>query len=123
MDINDAYAMLTSPSEPTRGASARLMHDEVERSRAVPPPPKQLAVAPPKPQPAPAPQPDKHKELRKLVMYAMVVTLGLAFHFVCSDWLTRYLSKAYLSEASEQIAKLCYPASVLAAIWCIRNMK
>lgn len=128
MDLSEAYATLASPSEPSRGASTRLMHDEVERTRATAVAPTLNQPAPQLPVPSKPPivqqqAPDKHKELRKLVIYAMVVTLGLAIHYVCHDWLTRYLSKAYLSESSEQLAKACYPACVIAAIWCIRNMK
>jgi hypothetical protein len=127
MDLHEAYSMM-SPSDPTRGQSARLVHEETERLRVSAP------VAQPLPLPpavvpmgqqkrAPAPPPDKYREARKIALYALIVALGLAFHHVAADWLTRYLEKAYLSENSEQVAKLCYPASVAALIWVLRTWK
>ena len=126
MDLNEAYSLML-PSEPSRGQSTRLVYDESERQRvsspaaALPLPP---AVIPPQTQQKKAaPPPDKYREARKIALYAFIIALGLALHFTASDWLTRYLSKAYLSDTSEQIAKVCYPASVAACIWIIKSWK
>lgn len=132
LGLEEAYSMMV-PSEPSRGASTRMVHDETERLRVAQPPAQPIPVAP-QPmqqsfsQPAarkavPAPAGDKARETRKILLYALIVLLGLAMHHVSSDWLAKYLSTAYLSDNSEQIAKLCYPASVAAGIWILRSWK
>lgn len=127
MDLNEAYSMM-SPSEPSRGASARMVHEETERLRVSAPP---TIPLPPAHQPASA-QPakpvaaasgDRHKEAKKIAVYALIVALGLALHHTALEWLTGYISKAYLSDNWEQIAKLCYPAMIAACIWIIRTHK
>ena len=133
ISLDEAYGPAQQPAEPTRGASARMVHEEIERTRvaavAAPAPPSAVILTPP-----PSSKPAKvavaesfdagtKRDLKKLVLYALVVTLGLALHYVCNDWLTQYLSKAYLSESSEQIAKICYPASIVAVMWIIRTWK
>lgn len=138
LELGEAYGIVPqAPSEPSRGASARMLHEEVERTRvaAVAAPPavvtlpaqplinnthvvatKQAVVSPVAPD-------NRWKDMKKLVLYALVVCLGLSLHYVLNDWLTRYISTAYLSESSEQLAKLCYPASILAVIWIVRSWK
>lgn len=129
LELGEAYGVTAQPAEPSRGASTRLVHDEAERLRlsaapAPPPPPPPQPAAPRSHAAAPPPPPaERCREMRKVLLYALVVALGLALHYVASDWLTRYLAKAYLSESSEQLAKLCYPAGVAAAIWALRNWK
>ena len=135
LDLGVAYGIVPqAPSEPSRGASARMLHEEVERTRvaAVAAPPSVVTLSA---QPlinnthvvakasaaAPVPAGDgRWKDMKKLVMYALVVCLGMALHYVCHDWLTRYISTAYLSESSEQLSKLCYPASIVATLWIVR---
>jgi len=138
-DLNEAYSLM-SPSEPSRGESTRMVYDEAERMRVSSPPTQPLPVAPITQAPlniaqpqvaaqmkakaaAAAAGPDRMREMRKILLYALIVLLGLALHHVLSDWLTRYLAKAYLSENAEQAAKLCYPACVLALIWILRTYR
>lgn len=138
LELGEAYGVVQQPQEPSRGASTRLVHEEAERLRvsappSVPLPPVQqppltVQLQPPAPrarQPAPAAPspPDRWREMRKVLLYALVVALGLALHHVASDWLTRYIAGAYLTESSEQLAKLCYPASVAASIWVLRTWR
>lgn len=138
LDLGEAYGTVPqAPSEPSRGASARMLHEEVERTRvatAVAPSHPAIVTLPAQPlinnthtvakQPVVAAAPDgRWKDMKKFLMYALVVCLGLSLHFVCNDWLTRYIATAYLSESSEQLAKLCYPASILAVLWIVRSWK
>lgn len=127
MDLHEAYSLM-SPSEPSRGASTRMVHEETERLRVAQPPAQPL---PPSPQPQQFNQParkpvlpvDKHREARKIALYALIIVLGLAIHHIASDWLTQYLAKAYLSENMEMVAKLCYPACIAALIWIVRTAR
>ena len=132
-DLSEAYSLM-SPSEPARGESTRMVYDEAERMRVSSPPTQPLPVAPIAPAPlniaqpqqrkaAATAAPDRMREMRKILLYALIVLLGLALHHVLSDWLTRYLAKAYLSENAEMAAKLCYPACVLALIWILRTYR
>jgi len=130
LGIDEAYSAML-PSEPSRGASTRLVHDEAERLRVSAPPAQPLPVVPqplqqgfaaPRAAAPPAPA-DKHREARKILLYALIVFLGLALHHVASEFLTKYLSTAYLSDNGELVAKLCYPASVAACIWILRKWK
>lgn len=138
LELGEAYGIVPqSPSEPSRGASARMLHEEVERTRVaevVKPTVPAVVTLPSQPlinnthviakqQVAVVAPDNRWKDMKKLVLYALVVCLGLALHYVLNDWLTRYISTAYLSESSEQLAKLCYPASILAVLWIIRSWK
>lgn len=125
MDLHEAYSLM-SPSEPSRGASTRLVHEETERLRVAQPPAQPLPTQPhPLNQAArkPVVVVDKYREARKIGLYALIIVLGLSIHHVASDWLTQYLAKAYLSENMEVVAKLCYPASIAALIWIVRTTK
>lgn len=129
LGLEEAYSMMM-PSEPSRGASTRMVHDETERLRVSQPPAQPLPVmAQPMQQQAPAKRAvaaapvDKYREARKILQYALIIVLGLALHHVSSEWLAKYLTTAYLSENGELVAKLCYPASVAACIWILRTWK
>lgn len=127
MDLHEAYSLM-SPSEPSRGASTRLVHEETERLRVSQPPAQPLPIQQ-QPQQFNAAQrkaavmPDKYREARKIALYALIIVLALALHHVASDWLTQYLAKAYLSDNMEMAAKLCYPACIAALIWIVRTSK
>lgn len=127
LGLDEAYSMM-QPAEPSRGASTRLAHDETERLRVSAPPAQPLPVQPqPMQQGFARPAAPKKAastasaELRKYMLYALIIALGLALHHVASELLGKYLATAYLSENGELIAKLCYPASVAAAIWVLRS--
>jgi hypothetical protein len=62
----------------------------------------------------------RRREMIKVTVMVLMVTAALATHSVFSDFLTEYLASAYLSPSWERVAKLCYPASVLATIWCLK---
>ncbi len=119
--------MMQQPAEPSRGASTRLTHDETERLRVSAPPAQPLPVAPQPMQqgfaarPAAKKAPAATQELRKYLLYALIIALGLALHHVFSEMLAKYLSTAYLSETGELVAKLCYPACLGACIWILRT--
>jgi hypothetical protein len=63
------------------------------------------------------------KDMLKMLSLALIVAAGLAFHHVFLDFLTEYLDGARLTYWNEKVAKLCYPAIVLAIIWCIKSVK
>jgi hypothetical protein len=58
----------------------------------------------------------------KMLSLALIVAAGLAFHHVFLDFLTEYLDGAP-DFIERKVAKLCYPAIVLAIIWCIKSVK
>jgi hypothetical protein len=62
----------------------------------------------------------KRKDMMKVVVMVLMITAALATHSVLSDFLGEYISSAYLSTGGERVAKLCYPASVLAAVWVLK---
>lgn len=62
----------------------------------------------------------RRRDMVKVVVMVLMVTAALASHSVLSDFLSEYLASAYLSPGWERVAKACYPASVLAAIWCLK---
>ena len=63
------------------------------------------------------------KDMMKMLTLALIIASGLAFHHVFLDFLNEYLEGARLSYWNEKITKLCYPAIVLALIWCLKSMK
>lgn len=62
----------------------------------------------------------RRRDMVKVVIMVLMVTVALATHSVLADFLAEYLASAYLSPGAERVAKLCYPASLLAAIWCLK---
>jgi hypothetical protein len=62
----------------------------------------------------------RRRDMVKVVIMVLMVTVALAAHSVLSEFLAEYLASAYLSPGMERVAKLCYPASLMAAIWCLK---
>jgi hypothetical protein len=63
------------------------------------------------------------REMLRMLTMALIVTTGLAFHNVLLEFLVEYTAGAKLTYWNDKVAKLCYPAIVMAAIWCIKSAK
>ena len=62
----------------------------------------------------------KKWDVVKLVCLSMVVLLAISMDKVVTHYLTSYISKAYLSDNQELLARLGYPVAVLLTLWIIK---
>jgi hypothetical protein len=136
--LDDAYTTSTpeSPQEAPLVFQAQAHQTQVPQAPSLPdhqkkarmvgmrPEPTFEPTKPSKPVPSSESFTDKmwsrRRDMVKVTVLVLMVTAALATHSVFSEFLTEYLASAYLSPGWERVAKLCYPASVMATIWCLK---
>lgn len=62
----------------------------------------------------------KKWDVIKLVVLSLVVLLGISMDKVVTHYLTGYISKGYLSDNQELVARMGYPVAVLLTLWVIK---
>ena len=62
----------------------------------------------------------KKWEIIKLVVLSLVILLGISLDKVISYYLTAYITKGYLSDSQELMARIGYPVGVILTMWIIK---
>lgn len=62
----------------------------------------------------------KKWDVIKLVVLSLVILLGISMDKVITYYLTAYITKGYLSDSQELMARLGYPVAVLLTLWIIK---
>jgi hypothetical protein len=62
----------------------------------------------------------KRKDIQKLVILSLMVTLGIAFHWVIVNYYETWLSSWGLSGRQEFLLRVSYPAAIIFVMWNLK---
>jgi hypothetical protein len=62
----------------------------------------------------------KKKEVYRILQLALIITLGISFHFLIDFYLNKYITDNEMSFERQLLIRLMYPLAVLFLLWNLR---